>query len=340
MEKMDDLITVVVPFYNGENYLEDCVKSIISQDYRNLEVILIDDGSTDKSPIIADTLKEQDNRIIVIHKKNEGVSAARNDGIKIANGKYICFTDVDDYLSKNYISYLYSLIIENNAEISLTPQPRKFNSETRNDIDDINNEEDNVKVWSGIETAKQMLYYNLVIAPWNKLISMDIIRKNNLMFDTNLAFGEGFNFSLDCFQRSKNVAVGKKKLYNYRVDNPNSVMTKFSMKMVTGSIDAQDRIQTHLVQDTKEMNKACQYARWHTYCDLYNAFLGCNVKNEYKDEYRMVKKFCKKNALCVLGAPINKKDKIKGLIYRVSPYLAASIINKLRIRKFTVENSN
>jgi len=337
MENKNDLITIVVPFYNGEAYIKDCVNSIILQDYKKIEIILIDDGSKDKSPSIADDLKMQDNRIIVIHKKNEGVSAARNEGIKIAKGKYICFTDVDDYLSENYISYLYRLLIENDAEISLTPQPRKFNNKTINEKNDISNEKDNIEVWSGNKTAKQMLYYNLVIAPWNKLISMDLIKKNNLTFDTNLSFGEGFNFSLDCFQRAKKVAVGKKKLYNYRVDNPNSVMTKFSMKMVTGSIEAQDRIQKYLVDNTKEMQKACKYARWHTYCDLYNAFLGCNVKDEYKEEFKKIENHCKKNALCVIGAPIKKKDKMKGMIYRVSPFLAAYMINKLRIRKFTVE---
>ena len=102
---MDDnaLISVIVPVYNVENYLSRCISSIIKQSYKNFELILVDDGSTDKSGAICDIFAEKDGRIKALHKINEGVSSARNYGIKQACGKYICFVDSDDYV---YIIWL------------------------------------------------------------------------------------------------------------------------------------------------------------------------------------------------------------------------------------------
>lgn len=339
MQKRHDsknpLISIVVPVYNGERYLRECVDSIRNQDYENIEIIIVNDGSSDNSIKVANELADIDKRVKVINQENSGVSAARNNGIDNASGEYISFIDVDDFICKDYISYFYNLILENNAEIALTPQPRKFNENTKNDVQE--KIEDRIEVWSGQKTAAQMLYYNVVIAPWNKMISCDLIRKNNLRFNTKLAFGEGFNFSVDCFQRANRVAVGHRKVYNYRVDNPNSVMTKFSMRLVTGSIEAQKCIKENLVEKTPELLKACRYANWHTYCDCFNTMVGCNVAKKHKDIFKQVKKVCRKEAFCVIGASVPKKEKIKGLVYFISPYLAAKLINNFRVRKFTVE---
>ena len=95
-----DLITVIVPIFNVENYLSKCIESIIKQTYRNLEIILVDDGSTDDSPIICDKYAKLDSRIKVIHKLNGGLSDARNCGMRIAQGRYIAFVDSDDYIEK------------------------------------------------------------------------------------------------------------------------------------------------------------------------------------------------------------------------------------------------
>lgn len=327
------LISVVVPIYNGEKYLEECIDSIAKNDYKNIEIIIVDDGSADNSLKVANKLSQSDKRIKVIHQENAGVSSARNKGLANAKGEYITFIDTDDFIVKDYISYYYNLIKENNVEIALTPMPRKFNEQTKNDIPI--KEQDSIEIWSGKETAKQMLYYNIVIAPWNKMISMKLIKDNNLQFDTSLAFGEGFNFSMDCFQRAKKVVVGHRKVYQYRVDNPNSVMTKFSLNLVNGSINAQKRIQNNLVEKTKDMINACNYANWHTYCDCLNTFIGSKTKKQYYELYKSVKKVCQKDSICVLKAPVGKKEKIKGLLYFISPTMAAKIINHLRLRKFT-----
>jgi len=335
-QKNNSLISIVVPVYNGEHYIEECINSIIKQDYNNIEILVINDGSIDSSVKIIEKMQKKDSRIKLINQKNSGVSCARNNGIKNAKGDYITFIDVDDYISSDYISYYYKLIKENNAEIALTPFPYKFNNESKNYISEEKN--DIVEVLSGEETALQMLYYNIVIAPWNKMISMKLINDNKLRFNVNLAFGEGFNFSVDCFQRAKKVAIGKRKVYYYRVDNPNSVMTKLTMKLITGSIEAQDVIKKNLINKSKKMLKACKYSNWHTFCDCFNTIVGSKKIKEYKKQYVMLKKVCRKDALTGLNAPIPIKEKIKCIMYFVSPYITAQIINSFRIRKFTIED--
>ena len=103
-----DLVSVVVPVYNVEKYLNRCVESIVNQTYKNLEIILVDDGSLDNCPVMCDEWAKKDNRIKVIHKKNGGVSSARNAGIDKSNGKYISFIDPDDYIEEN----MYFLMIK------------------------------------------------------------------------------------------------------------------------------------------------------------------------------------------------------------------------------------
>ncbi len=119
MEENNELITIIVPVYNVEKYLCKCIDSVLIQTYKNFELVIIDDGSTDNSGNICDTYKNKDNRIRVIHKENGGLSDARNFGIENAHGKYITFIDSDDYLKNTYIEYLYKLIKEFNTDISI-----------------------------------------------------------------------------------------------------------------------------------------------------------------------------------------------------------------------------
>ena len=117
--KKNDLISVIVPVYKVEQYLNECIKSIINQTYKNLEIILVNDGSPDDCGKMCDIWAKKDNRIKVIHKKNGGLSDARNCGIDIANGKYIQFVDSDDLLELDMIDFLYTNIQKYNCDISI-----------------------------------------------------------------------------------------------------------------------------------------------------------------------------------------------------------------------------
>jgi len=114
---MNDLISIIVPIYKVEQYLKKCIDSVINQTYSNLEIILVDDGSPDDCGDICDEYAKRDNRIIVVHKENGGLSSARNTGINIAKGKYICFLDSDDYVSTDYVEVLYKNLIDKNCDI-------------------------------------------------------------------------------------------------------------------------------------------------------------------------------------------------------------------------------
>ena len=114
---MSDLVSIIIPVYKVEKYLAQCIESVLSQDYSNIEVILVDDGSPDKCGLICDEFAKKDSRITVIHKQNEGLSSARNSGIDIAKGKYISYIDSDDYISDKYISTMINEFSDNNTDL-------------------------------------------------------------------------------------------------------------------------------------------------------------------------------------------------------------------------------
>lgn len=153
---MDNLISVIVPVYNVENYLEHCVESILKQTYRNIELILVDDGSTDTSGRLCDELKGIDDRIIVVHKSNGGLSDARNSGIDHASGKYITFIDSDDYISTNFLKNLYHALIANQSDISIC---RMIRTGTLNAID-TDDHKYRIKVLKKEDALCEMLYGN------------------------------------------------------------------------------------------------------------------------------------------------------------------------------------
>lgn len=112
------LISVIVPIYNVERYIDKCIGSIVNQKYKNLEIILVDDGSTDNCPKLCDEWAKRDSRIVVIHKENGGLSDARNAGMDIMSGKYVSFVDGDDYVNERYIEVLYNNLVKYGADVS------------------------------------------------------------------------------------------------------------------------------------------------------------------------------------------------------------------------------
>ena len=330
----NQLISLIVPFYNCEKYIEECIKSLINQDYDNIEIILINDGSTDLSREIAKRYAQKDNRIRLIEQENSGVSVARNKGLELSNGKYIAFIDADDFIEKDYTSYLYNLIISNNADISNSIGIRKFDKSGKEKKTE--EQMDNITVLNGTKATEELLYYNIGVSPFNKLISKDLIKKNKIKFDESIAYGEDFIFNIDCFLNSNIVALGDKIIYNYRVDNENSAMTKLKPRLIKDNIKVQEIIKNKIKGKDINLNNACCYAKWHTYCDCINTIIGCKAKKKYRQEYALIKKVCKNDAVYGLKANISKKEKIKCLLYLINPFLAAKVINHFRIRKFKV----
>lgn len=326
------LITIIVCVYNGEKYLKECVDSIINQDYKNLEIILVNDGSKDSSPKIVDSYKAN-SKVKVIHQYNSGVSTSRNNALKMATGDYICIIDQDDVLSVDYVSYLYSLCLSYDAEIALTPSVDKFLDKKKED-----NKEDIVKVITGREAVITMLYHKFVIAPWNKIIKKSLIDEFEIKFNPEYFNGEGFAFSIECFQVSNKVAVGNKKVYHYRVGDPSTGASVYKEQYLNSSINAQQYIKSKLLFTDKDVLDSWEFSNWHTYCDAFNIMVGCNAMKKNTELYNRLKKKCQVDALQSLSAPVSKQQKLRGILFKVNPYFAAKFINHFRIRKFKTVN--
>ena len=164
-----DLISVIVPVYNIERYVERCLKSIIKQTYENVEIILVDDGSKDKSGEICDRYAEENKRIKVIHQKNQGLSAARNKGIEIATGKYIAFIDGDDYIHKQFIEILYRELIDKNADIVSCDFERVDENRT---VEDGSILKYDYLTFTGEEAFKAR--WTIYVMAWNKLYRKEL----------------------------------------------------------------------------------------------------------------------------------------------------------------------
>ncbi len=165
---MEALISVIVPIYNVEKYLPKCVDSIISQKYKNLEIILVDDGSTDRSGTIADEYKKMDGRIHVIHKKNGGLSDARNAGIEVALGDYLVFIDSDDYIHPEMISRMFDAVKNTSSDIAVCA----VRSVKENEATPLETGNDEITVIEGADKRTEYYFEKHCVefnVAWNKL---------------------------------------------------------------------------------------------------------------------------------------------------------------------------
>lgn len=210
--KYKDTISVVVPIYNVEKYLEKCINSILNQTYDNLEIILVDDGSPDKSPDICDSYSKKDKRIKVIHKLNGGLSDARNVGIDQANGKYITFIDSDDYIDNDYIEFLFINMEKEQADIAIC-NPRivyeNFDKEKNISKFRINK----VQKISSQRALEIMLYQKKFdTSAWGKLYKTELF--TNVRYPIGKYY-EDIATTYKLFLKSTNIVYSDECKYNY-----------------------------------------------------------------------------------------------------------------------------
>lgn len=220
----EDLISVIIPVYNVEKYLDECITSVINQTYTNLEIIIVDDGSTDDSGDICEKYKSLDSRIKVIHKENGGLSSARNAGLKIATGKYVGFVDSDDYINSSMYEILYKAITDSNKKIACCDF---FRFRTK---DELPQNKTNIKkiVLDKVDSIRYMLskdYFRFT--SWNKLYL-------RTLFD-DISFPEGKYFEdfwpiYNAFKESDGVIYIKDFLYYYRTVDDSISRAAFSLK--------------------------------------------------------------------------------------------------------------
>ncbi|MGN1420911.1 MAG: glycosyltransferase family 2 protein [Eubacterium sp.] len=206
---MTQMITVIVPVYNVEKYLDRCIESVVNQTYKNLEIILVDDGSPDNCPAMCDAWAEKDNRIKVIHKENGGVSSARNIGLDNANGEYIGFVDSDDYIAEDMFENLFNKINTDNCQMSVCGiffQGKSISFK-------------NEELISGNEAINRLFNYRDYQSfsgwTWNKLFLASVIKQNRLKFDENICFCEDVLFVYEYLKSVEFVKLINKSFYYY-----------------------------------------------------------------------------------------------------------------------------
>lgn len=206
----DPLISIIIPCFNAEKTLEKCLESVVQQSYANLEIIIIDDGSTDETSLIYNKFQSNDERILVLKQQNSGVSKARNTGVKAATGDYICFVDSDDWAELNYCSELYSLLVGENADISIVEA--SYEDENGNVLcsKPISDE----KIFDGNRALVLLLEDQEIQShPWGKLFKADLLK--NVHFPENLKCFEDYSTLFKIFNKAVKVIKSNEKLYHY-----------------------------------------------------------------------------------------------------------------------------
>ena len=228
---MNDKISIIIPIYNVKKYINKCIESIINQTYKNLEIILVDDGSTDGSGKICDEFKKEDNRIVVIHKKNEGVSSARNEGLKIATGDYIGFIDADDFIEEDMYFKLLSKIEKDNTKMVVCNA--YLEDENENQVYDFKtNAKDVIDRHELMDRIMNDFVFQGYM--WNKLYDRQLIYRDNdyLKFDCSISNLEDRLYNLELIDKNKkfNVSYIDEKLYHYIQRENSAIHNRYNDK--------------------------------------------------------------------------------------------------------------
>ena len=222
-------ISVIVPVYNVEKYLAKCLDTILSQTFSNIEIICVNDGSTDGSRKILEEYKQKDSRVIIVDKENGGLSSARNAGMKVATGEFISFIDSDDWVDETMLEKMYENITSLNTDISICAVHQY--DEVKQEIDDsceyftlgyFNECFDN-RAFSYIDTKDFLM--NVCVMAWNKLYRKSFLDECQVEFPDGLIFEDGpFFFSI--FFKTKRVSIIRDFLYYYRINRSGSILKK------------------------------------------------------------------------------------------------------------------
>lgn len=218
--KIDEIITVIMPVYKvREKLLRKSIESVLGQSYRNIEFIIVDDGSPDNCGIICEQYARADSRIRIFHKKNSGVSAARNMGLNAASGTYVAFVDADDYISDNYLEVLLTELRQSNADISLCCC-KYLNEEQELKKDYPETKFKHISKTINPQAAIEALCYFTPIYPgleitavWGKIYRKSIVE--GILFDERMSVGEDFIFNYQCFVKSKVIVACNYNGYQY-----------------------------------------------------------------------------------------------------------------------------
>lgn len=275
---MSSLISVVIPIYNVSKWLPGCLHNILQQSINEIEIILVNDGSTDNSGEICNSYGQLDKRIIVIHKQNGGLSSARNAGIKVATGKYIVFIDPDDKICEDYLSVLYNAAEENDCDavvsgyMTVPNNQEKLPGYIKNTVMD----------GKAFVLSSPIIHTNNDLCfVWRNIYKLKNIKINNIRFNEQVFIGEDVIFNLEFFLKSERIIALNQIMYHYTINNPESLMRVNYKPKLESSLVLQYKIRKQLSQEF-ELLPYRHYRR-----DLANYYINniyrliiSNLKNE------------------------------------------------------------
>ena len=324
---MEDLISVIIPVYNVEKYLTKCIESIIKQTYSNLEIILVNDGSPDNCGKICDEYAKKDNRIKVIHKNNGGQSEARNYGLEIATGKYITFLDSDDYISEDYIEYMYKLIKNNNADISICGVQivNKENKKYKTD-------ETEVKIYKTQEAFENLLYAEgIEVAVYAKLYPKTYF--DDIKFPVGEKYEDIAIISL-LMNKARKIVYGNKKCYFYYT-RPGSTSKSGFNKNELDYIKNVKIMLNYIKQNYPDLEKAVLRYQVYSQFRILRIILFSKNKND-EIQQEMIKNIKKFDKVVYKNSRTPKRDKIAiitlrcGLpIFKMSWYIYSKLTGRV-----------
>ena len=318
---MDEaLISVIVPVYNVEEYVKRCVDSILAQTYTSLEVILVDDGATDDSGKICDEYAGNDTRVRVVHKRNGGLSDARNAGMQTARGEYYAFIDGDDYVAPDYIAYLYQLLNRNQAQISICGY-RKVYGKDSNMEDSVNEAADSVMVYDSREALFHLLYQRgMISSAWGRLFQADLFHeiwfpKGKLHEDVAVVY--------KLFDAADKIVCGSAEKYYYFQRDDSIINVAFNRRRMDYIIFTDACIQ-YMEEKHPDLRKAAVSRHFSACFDL----LSCigKTKRENTEEYGKLAREIKKYRKTVLCDPNARR---KNRLAAAGSYLSIAAVQKL-----------
>jgi glycosyltransferase involved in cell wall biosynthesis len=313
---MSSLISIIVPIYNTEQYLAKCIESILEQTYHRLELILINDGSTDHSLDICKHYQSMDERIVLIDKRNEGVSAARNLGISLAKGDYIGFVDSDDYIEKNMYETLIRQMEEDNTALCVmsyhTIRSYGLKQEKR--------------IISQKEAINELLLLRFPTSLWACLYSKDIIK--GISLNAQIHFFEDFEFNYRILLDADRISLCNQELYHYRTNvngaNNQSINDKRLSCLKVGDIVLESLKNKH-----PDLMKSSIYFRTHFLISVILSIAKShNVDIKYYEKASQYTRKIRKEAL--LSKLIPLKYKLVLFLYLLSPSLSTRSIYYIR----------
>lgn len=304
------LLSVIVPVYNCEKFIEECVNSIINQNYEPLEILLINDGSTDNSSSICDLFSQRYANIKTIHKTNGGASSARNLGLNEAHGELIMFVDGDDKLEENAINVLYRSLSRDNTDLAEGLYMEYDDGLKFRSLYDSRRPKKNII--DSKSAIKNMLQFRINTGVWGKIYRRNVI--NQTRFPEGQTFNEDFVFLTEIYKNhSLRISLANDCVYLYR-RNSNSVTHTFNEKKFE-LLDCADTFSKELsIWGGRELKKASVVYRNVIIANLFISLRRSGLYKQYTVQYAFFKAHLRRNALSYLfGRHYTVKDRIKML---------------------------